>query len=77
MLEAPRIDNFAWLAWQGTFTSWALDPTRVSPVAHAVRDAHLLAVEPCVFDTLDARSDAIGSLVRESTGKLGWRGDCP
>ena len=27
------------LAWQGTFTSWALDPTRVSPVAHAVRDA--------------------------------------
>ena len=22
-------------------TSWALDPTRVSPVAHAVRDAHL------------------------------------
>ena len=39
--------NFAWasapiyhLAWQGTFTSWALDPTRVSPVAHAVRDAH-------------------------------------
>ena len=38
---------FAWasapiyhLAWQGTFTSWALDPSRVSPVAHAVRDAH-------------------------------------
>ena len=58
---------FAWasapiyhLAWQGTFTSWALDPTRVSPVAHAVRDAHfahfmvhgytLSDLEPCLGD---------------------------